>query len=47
MTGVQTCALPIYDGAGNKIIRLCSEGLRVYVTHFVNLSLSMAWYPSE
>ena len=36
-----------YDGIGNKIIKLCSEGFHVYFTHFINLSLSLGQYPNE
>ena len=47
MKGVDISKACGYDGAGNKIINLCSEGLRVYFTHLINLSLSLAQYPSE
>ena len=29
------------------VIRLLSEGLRVYFTHFIYVSLTLAQYPSE
>ena len=34
-------------GLDYKIIKLCSEGVHVYFTHFINLSLSLGQYPSE
>ena len=34
MKGVDISKACGYDGAGNKIINLCSEGLRVYFIHF-------------
>ena len=42
MKGVDVSKPCSYDGTGNKIIKLCSEGLRVYFPHFINLSLSLA-----
>ena len=36
-----------YDGVGNKSIKLCSKGFHIYLTHFINLSLSLFQYPSE
>ena len=47
MKGVDISKACGYDGIGNKIIKLCSEGLHVYFTHFINLSLSLGQYPSE
>ena len=47
MTGVDISKACGYDGVGNKIIKLCSEGFHVYFTHFINLSLSLSQYPSE
>ena len=45
--GVDISKACCYDGVGNKIIKLCSEAFHLYFTHFVNLSLSLAQYPSE
>ena len=36
-----------FDGVGNRIIKLCSEGFHVYFTRFINLSLSLGQYQSE
>ena len=47
MKGVDISKACGYDGVGNKIIKLCSEGFHVYFTHFINLSLSLGQYPSE
>ena len=47
MKGVDISKACGYDGAGNKIIKLCSEGFHAYFTHFINLSLSLGQYPSE
>ena len=47
MKVVDICKACGYDGVGNKIIKLCSEGFPVYFTHFINLSLSLGQYPSE
>ena len=47
MKGVDISKACGYDGIGNKIIKLCSEGFHVYFTHFINLSLSFGQYPSE
>ena len=47
MKGVDISKTCGYDGAGNKIIKVCIEGLRVYFTHFINLPLSLAQYQSE
>ena len=47
MNGVDISKACGYDGFGNKIIKLCSEGFHVYFTHFINLSLSLRQYPSE
>ena len=47
MKGVDISKACGYDGIGNKIIRLCSEGFHVYFTHFINLSLSLGQYPSK
>ena len=47
MKGVDISKVCGYDGVGNKIIKLCSEGFHVYFTHFINLSLSLGQYPSE
>ena len=46
MEGVDVSKVCSYDGTGNKIIELSSEGLRVYFPHFINLSLSLVQYPS-
>ena len=47
MKGVDISKACGYDGVGNKIIKLCSEGFHVYFTHFINLSLSLGQYPSK
>ena len=47
MKGVGISKACGYHGVGNKIIKLCSEGFHLYFTHFINLSLSLAQYPSE
>ena len=48
MKGVDISKACGYDGVGNKIIKLCSEGFHVYFTHFIiNLSLSLGRNPSE
>ena len=47
MKGVDISKACGYDGVGNKIIKLCSEGFHVYFTHFINLSLSLGQYPRE
>ena len=47
MKGVDISKACGYDGVGNKIIKLCSEGFHAYFTHFINLSLSLGQYPSE
>ena len=47
MNGVDISKACGYDGVGNKIIKLCSEGFHVYFTHFINLSLSLRQHPSE
>ena len=44
MKGVDISKACGYDGAGNKIIKVCIEGLRVYFTHFIILPLSRAQY---
>ena len=46
MKGVDISKACGYDGIGNKIIKLCSEGFHVYFTYFINLSLSLGQYPS-
>ena len=47
MKGVDISKAYGYNGIGNKIIKLCSEGFHVYFTHFINLSLSLGQYLSE
>ena len=47
MKGVDISKACGYDGVGNKIIKLYSEGFHVYFIHFINLSLSLGQYPSE
>ena len=47
MKGVDISKACGYDGVGNMIIKLCSEGFHVYFTHFINLSLSHGQYLSE
>ena len=39
MKGVDISKECGYDGVGNKIIKLCSEGFHIYFTHFINSSL--------
>ena len=46
MKGVDISKACGYDGIGNKIIKLCSEGFHVYFSYFINLSLSLGQYPS-
>ena len=46
MKGVDISKACGYDGIGNKIIKLCSQGFHVYFTYFINLSLSLGQYPS-
>lgn len=47
MKGVDISKACGYDGIGNKIIKLCSEGFHINFTHFINLSLSLGQYQSE
>lgn len=47
MRGVDVSKGSGYDGIGNKIVRLCSEGLCSFFTTFVNLSFALGQFPSR
>ena len=45
--GVDTSKACGYDGVGNRIIKMCSDGFHVYFTRFINMSFSLGQFPSE
>ena len=47
MKGVDTSKACGYDGIGNRIIKMCSDGFHVYFTRFINMSFSLGQFPSE
>ena len=47
MKGVDTSKACGYDGDSNRIIKMCSDGFRVYFTRFINMSFSLGHFPSK
>ena len=45
--GVDTSKACGYDGVGNRIIKMCSDGFHVYFTRFINISFLLGQFPSE